>query len=429
MNKEKITLGKVLNISYLVNFVITTLLCLIMLIYYLGISLPLTALTFFPIALMMVGFSYLSFSTKGFIYLLLEILPCGITWFFLPAKYFLVADVSIGIIIFITGIVYFCTLKKEGKKEHMKDQLSKWKQVLSISTCVLAVSISFFACSFNVSTDSFYVGDTANKYSKVDCKNKGNIIKEEYDSFVYDNEGNKTKDNRKYCLVYLPYGYDESNKYDILYLMHGAWASPESWIGENEGNSTKNMLDYMIENKEIKPLIVVAASFYYENKVERGGSTSNFKYELRNDLMPAIEGKYSTYANKLTTKESFVSSRDHRGFGGFSMGSATTYVSALMGSLDYFSYFAPMHGGFIDHDALIKTITEGEFKDYEINYLLCCEGTLDSTYPLHRSLYNKLLETGKIREGINADMLVLLYRKHDIKAWQTELYNALKRFF
>lgn len=429
MNKEKFTLEKAVHLSLFINFVATALICIALLIYCLTINLPLSALTVFPIALLMIGFSYLAFKTKGIIYLLIQILPCGVTWFFLPGKQLLFVDSIIGIITFILGVIYLFTLKKEGFEKHLKEQVSQWKHVLSVALCVLTVSMSFFACSFNVSTDSFYVGDTVKKYSKVNCEKKGTIVKEEYDSFVYDNDGNKTKDNKKYCLVYLPYGYDETNKYNVLYLMHGGSASPESWIGENHGNSTKNMLDSMIEKKEINPLIVVCASLYYGNDMKNGGSTSNFKYELKNDLMPAVEGKYSTYANKVTTKESFILSRDHRGFGGYSMGSATTYLSALMGALDYFSYFAPMHGGFIDHEALIKTVTKGEFKDYQINYLLVCEGTMDSTYPLHKKLYKALLETGKIKEGRNADMLVLLYRKHDIKSWQTDLYNALKRFF
>ena len=88
-----------------------------------------------------------------------------------------------------------------------------------------------------------------------------------------------------------------------------------------------------------------------------------------------------------------------------------------------------MHGGFINHNDVLDAVTKGEYKDYKINYILCCEGTLDSTYPEHLELYRKLLDSGAVREGINGDMLTLLYRKHNINAWQTDLYNALIRFF
>ena len=244
-----------------------------------------------------------------------------------------------------------------------------------------------------------------------------------------DENGNEGTQMQKFCYVYLPNGYDESENYNVLYLMHGGGANAGSWILEEEGNTTKNMLDTMIADGIIEPLIVVCPSFYYYNDSSKGGDTALFKYELRNNLMPAVEGKYSTYADMDTSEVGFINSRDHRGFGGFSMGSATTYQSALIGSLDYFSYFAPMHGGFISHDAVLEALTEGEFKDYEINYLLCCEGTLDSTYPQHLELYHKLLDTGKVCEGINADMLTLLYRQHNMNAWQTDLYNVLIRFF
>lgn len=389
---------------------------------------PLTALTFFPIALLMIAFSFISWQNGGAIWLLGELIPSGLVWFYLSLKWLIFADLIVGISMLVFGIVVFCRTPKELKKAYIKERLSLWKPLVGAGVPALVISLSVIISAYHVSTDSFYVGNTIGKY-KTGCKQAGELVKQEYDSFIYDDNGVKTGENRKYCYVYLPYGYDETKQYDVMYLMHGAGASAESWIMESEGNTTKNMLDTMIAEKEINPLIVVCASLYYQNDMTKGGSTKNFKYELRNDLMPSVESRFSTYANKVTTPQSFIDSRDHRGFGGFSMGSATTYQSALIGALDYFSYFAPMHGGFVNHDEVLKALTEGEFKDYQINYILCCDGTLDNTYPLHVELYHKLLNSGEVREGINGDMLTLLYRKHDINAWQTDLYNALVRFF
>ena len=427
-NTKQQKVQKAYEICLLVNFVATTALCLVMLIYCLAAGLPLSALTIFPIALLMIAFSFIAWKQNGAIWLLGQLIPGGIVWFYLPMKWLFYVDLMIGITVLIYGIVLFCKKPKEQKISYIKGQLSGWKQIVTVGVPALVISLSVIISAFNVSTDSFYVGNTIGKYTS-NCEQAGEIVKHEYDSYIYNDNGEKTADNKKYCYVYLPYGYDETKQYNVMYLMHGGGASAESWIMESEGNTTKNMLDTMIAEKEIEPLIVVCASFYYQNDQKNGGSTKNFKYELKNDLMPSVEGQYSTYANKITTRQAFIDSRDHRGFGGYSMGSATTYQSALIGALDYFSYFAPMHGGFINHNDVLDAVTKGEYKDYKINYILCCEGTLDSTYPEHLELYRKLLDSGAVREGINGDMLTLLYRKHNINAWQTDLYNALIRFF
>ena len=59
-------------------------------------------------------------------------------------------------------------------------------------------------------------------------------------------------------------------------------------------------------------------------------------------LTPAVEGKYHTYA-KSTSAEDLKASRDHRAFGGFSLGSVTTWLEFCY-DYDYIRYFAPMSG-------------------------------------------------------------------------------------
>lgn len=419
---------KAFDVCLLVNYIATTTICLVLLIYCLAAGLPLSALTIFPIALLMIAFSYFAWKLKGTIWILGQLIPGAIVWYYIPIKWLFLIDLIIGISVLIFGIVLFSKKTKEQKTAYIKEQLSGSKTILTIGIPTLVIALTVIISAFCVPTDSFYVGNTIGKY-KTEIEQAGKVEKLEYNSYIYDDNGVKTADNKKYCYVYLPYGYDETKQYNVMYLMHGGGGSAESWIMESEGSTTKNMLDTMIAKKEIEPLIVVCASFYYQNNSKNGGSTKNFKYELKNDLMPSVEGQYSTYANKITTRQAFIDSRDHRGFGGYSMGSATTYQSALIGALDYFSYFAPMHGGFINHNDVLDAVTKGEYKDYKINYILCCEGTLDSTYPEHLKLYRKLLDSGAVREGINGDMLTLLYRKHNINAWQTDLYNALMRFF
>ena len=152
----------------------------------------------------------------------------------------------------------------------------------------------------------------------------------------------------KYAFVYLPYGYSETQSYDILYMMHGGGGSQGSLFdGEGESNDIKNTIDHLIENGEMQPVIIVAPTFY----TKAHGSTSvsgswdavlEFPDELVEYLMPAVESAYSTYANSADDG-GFRASRDHRAFGGFSMGSVTTWY-VFQQEMDYFGTYIPISG-------------------------------------------------------------------------------------
>ncbi|MBR0303273.1 MAG: prolyl oligopeptidase family serine peptidase, partial [Clostridia bacterium] len=90
----------------------------------------------------------------------------------------------------------------------------------------------------------------------------GTVTRLDYDSKDYVRDGGAIT---KTAYVYTPYGYDETDaetRYDILYLMHG-WGGH---AGEQfEFSSQKNMFDNMIAKGDMKPMIIVSATFYNEN--------------------------------------------------------------------------------------------------------------------------------------------------------------------
>lgn len=142
---------------------------------------------------------------------------------------------------------------------------------------------------------------------------------------------------KKTAQVYLPHQYDGDGKYDILYLMHGAGGNNSTLIGNaNRSTTLKYVIDNLINKKVIKPLIIVTPTISGMNGAEV------FPVELKNDLIPAVESKYATYAES-TNEQDLIRSRAHRTFGGFSMGSTTTWF-VLLNALDYFSNFIPISG-------------------------------------------------------------------------------------
>ena len=137
----------------------------------------------------------------------------------------------------------------------------------------------------------------------------------------------------KHAYVYLPYGYESkgARRYNIFYLMHGGSGSAETFFGgTGRSSSLKNMLDNMIEKGDIDPMIVVTPSYYNQDSSDDALLVSEFHDELDAVLIPAVESRYRTYG-----------SREHRAFGGFSMGSVTTWYTYIY-NLDSFKYFMPM---------------------------------------------------------------------------------------
>lgn len=179
-----------------------------------------------------------------------------------------------------------------------------------------------------------------------EAEQQGEVVMLEYQTKLYDTNEQITK----YCYVYLPYGYEENGdqRYDILYFMHGGGSTAEKFLGGNDSISlNRKNLDHMIQDKRIKPMIVVTPSFYRndikeETEQNAGDLVKLFPRELTEDLMPAVEGRYRTYAQS-TSAEDLQAAREHRAFSGFSMGGVTTWW-VFAKAMDYFKYFMPLSG-------------------------------------------------------------------------------------
>lgn len=233
----------------------------------------------------------------------------------------------------------------------------------------------------------------------------------------------------KSAYVYLPFGYDSEKSYNILYLMHGTGDDESYWLEKNAYN--KLMVDRMTADGIIGPMIIVTPSFYVEDDCagDLDQLTYSFQDELRNDLMPAVEGTYSTYAESCDT-DSFTASRDHRAFAGLSRGAVTTLHSALCGSLDYFSWFGAFSGSRTDGAYLQETIQTDSMKDYPIHCFYITSGSYDFALSGQIADYRSILDTEpRLKEGVNTTFDVFPMRYHSTGAWHLALYNFLPQIF
>lgn len=158
---------------------------------------------------------------------------------------------------------------------------------------------------------------------------------------------------KKHCRVYLPYGYkakDKKTKYDVLYLMHGGGDNTTSFLTPpKDWLPLRQILDHLIAQGKMRPVIVVTPTFYDDdenigaNKMNDAiAMTREFHKELQGDLIPSVEKAYNTY---LDGKDSVAvtRSRDHRAYGGFSMGALSTWYQLAYG-VNAVKTFLPLSG-------------------------------------------------------------------------------------
>lgn len=148
----------------------------------------------------------------------------------------------------------------------------------------------------------------------------------------------------KEALVYVPASYTPGVPANIVYLTHGWWGTADGLAG-----GVAPVVDQLTSAGSIAPTIVVFATYY----PDRSFATEDYEddYALNrffatteiDTLIKAVESRYTTFARGDTSDESLRASRRHRAFGGFSMGSTTTWdVFALRPQ--YFYGYIPMAG-------------------------------------------------------------------------------------
>ena len=267
-----------------------------------------------------------------------------------------------------------------------------------------------------------------------DCAQKGTVERFEYDTFDYEED---KKALHKGAWVYLPYDYDKSKRYNVLYLLHGGGVTEDWWF--KTFPDTVTILDNMIAQNICEPCIIVTPSYYCKDERDNNADyiTEHFCFELRNDLIPAVESHYSTFAGDDTSEKNLIATRAHRAFAGLSLGSMTTYRAAFYNNFDLFAWYGPFSGccgPFGDHDKeverICKTLKEGEEKGLDLKYMFCCNGDKDIAYEEHKDIMGKTLKVcPQLKQDENYDFYVIPGGVHDMKAWQLHLYHALQIFF
>ncbi len=138
--------------------------------------------------------------------------------------------------------------------------------------------------------------------------------------------------------IYTPPGYGKGEgHYPVLYLLHGASDSDNSWSTVGRAGF---ILDNLIAAEKAKPMIVVMPAghtgpFRFGARRERtaGSPVDEFLADFTSDLRPYVESNYRVLAD-----------REHRAIAGLSMGGAQT-LNIAFSRLDEYGYIGVFSSG------------------------------------------------------------------------------------
>jgi enterochelin esterase-like enzyme len=235
---------------------------------------------------------------------------------------------------------------------------------------------------------------------------RGRLEMIEYDS--------KTVGTRRKMNVYTPPGYSKDKKYPVLYLLHGIGGDETEW---QRFATPDVLLDNLIADGKATPMIVVMPNGRAQANDRPEGNVyaaapafATFERDLLDDVIPAIESRYSAAAG-----------REARALAGLSMGGGQTLNFGL-GNLDRFAWIGAFSSApntrppaeLVPDPAAAKA-------SLKLLYLSC--GNKDGLINISQGVHAYLKERD-VPHIWNVDD-----EGHTPKTWASNLYHFAQRIF
>jgi enterochelin esterase-like enzyme len=228
----------------------------------------------------------------------------------------------------------------------------------------------------------------------------------EYDS--------KTVGTRRKMQVYTPPGYSKDKKYPVLYLLHGIGGDETEW----ERFATPDvLLDNLIADGKAVPMIVVMPNGRAQENDRAAGNIfasapafAAFEKDLLEDVIPAIESKYSVQAD-----------REHRALAGLSMGGGQTLNFGLA-HLDTFAWIGSFSSA-PNTKPPADLIADPEAAKKQIKLLWVACGNKDNLLRISQGVHAYLKQKG-IPHVWHVDG-----HAHDATEWRNNLYYFAQKLF
>ncbi len=234
------------------------------------------------------------------------------------------------------------------------------------------------------------------------------------DTIVYHS---KTVGTDRRALIYTPPSYSATQKYPVLYLLHGIGGDEKEWF--NQG-TPQVILDNLYAENKLEPMIVVlpngramkddraTGNIMAPDKVQ---AFATFEQDLLNDLIPHIEKTYPV-----------IKDRDHRALAGLSMGGGQSLNFGL-GNLDTFAWV----GGFSSAPNTKKPeelVPDTEAAKAKLKLLWISCGDRDGLIGFSERTHDYLAAN-----SVPHIYQVIPGGYHDFKVWKENLYQFSQLLF
>ncbi len=234
----------------------------------------------------------------------------------------------------------------------------------------------------------------------------GKLETVEYDS--------KTVGTKRRMQVYTPPGYDKAKKYPVLYLLHGIGGDEREWQNVARVDA---LLDNLIADQKALPMLVVMPNGRAQpndraegNVYAAGPAFAAFERDLIDDVIPAIESRFSVQAD-----------REHRALAGLSMGGG----QSLNFGLGHLETFASV-GGFSSapNTKPPKELVPDPAKARDqLKFLWLSCGNKDGLINISQGVHNYLKENN-VPHLWHVDG-----QGHDGTHWSNALYHFAQKIF
>ena len=234
---------------------------------------------------------------------------------------------------------------------------------------------------------------------------RGKLEMIEYDS--------KTVGTKRKMSVYTPPGYSREKKYPVLYLLHGIGGDETEW---RRFTQPEVLLDNLIADGKAVPMIIVMPNGRAQKNDRAEGDIfaaapafATFERDLLDDVIPAIESRYSTHKD-----------REHRALAGLSMGGGQSLNFGLA-HLDTFAWV----GGFSSAPNTRKPAEllpdAAAAKQLRLLWLSC--GNKDGLISISQGVHAYL------KEHDVPHIWHVASHGHDAAEWKQALYYFVQKLF
>ena len=260
---------------------------------------------------------------------------------------------------------------------------------------------------------------------------KGRVEVVEYDSIRFGTGENI----KKQMQVYLPYGYDVTQPYDVLCLLPGMGATEKFFFEDTHYYKTgdfhlQDMIDRAIYMGVAKPMIIVALSWCddidYTDPIAYKDNEQIGK-EIRSVILPYMIKNYSLYAKTDDPLEMFFN-RTHVGVYGLSYGALLVNQGVIPNCYDIISWYTVTSTASSSVSAAIQKIkeTEAQMSLYMVGYD-SGEISKEPTQTAYHTLCDTCPEA--VVDGMTGIEIELYDVGHSVSLFDAMVYNTIQLFF